>query len=404
MIPMATVALLTDSPFVPGPICEISTTQSGPLDGLRFAVKDLIDVAGTPTGRGNPDYLAQSEIAMVSASCVDALLSAGASLHGKTVTDEFAFSLEGTNAHYGTPLNPVCPDRIPGGSSSGSASAVAQGFVDFALGTDTGGSVRVPAAFCGIYGYRPTHGLISMHGVMPFAPSYDCIGLFARDLSLLTKVATILIGEPGQDDTRDTRELDLACLADSFDLVEPGLAQKLYDMASTFSNLDDVSLFENDQAEWLAAYRVLQGYEILQNLGQDIEEKQYRFGADIASRFEDCHTIRMDEVIHYRQFREDARARLDALIPRDTALLIPTTPSLPLMKNSTGTQIGEFYSRALPLNSIAGHAGLPQVCLPMGNYDSCPLSLSLLGRRGDDHRLLQTAITIEKRFRETSMR
>ena len=133
-------------------------------------------------------------------------------------------------------------------------------------------------------------------------------------------------------------------------------------------------------------------------------EKQYRFGADIASRFEDCHTIRMDEVIHYRQFREDVRARLDALIPRDTALLIPTTPSLPLMKNSTGTQIGEFYSRALPLNSIAGHAGLPQVCLPMGNYDSCPLSLSLLGRRGDDHRLLQTAITIEKRFRETSMR
>jgi len=398
IIPMSTQASHSDSPFVPGPVYEMPATQSGPLDGLRFAVKDLIDVAGTRTGRGNPDYLAQSDIAEVSACCVNTLLSAGASLYGKTVTDEFAFSLEGTNAHYGTPLNPVCPDRIPGGSSSGSASAVAQGIVDFALGTDTGGSVRVPAAFCGIYGYRPTHGLISMQGVMPFAPSYDCIGLLSGDLSLLAKVATILIGEEEQEQSIHTRELDLATLSDSFDLVDQGPAEQLYAMASRFSNLDDVTLFENDQAEWLAAYRVLQGSEILQNLGQDIEEKQYHFGADIASRFEDCHSIRMDEVIHYRQFRQDVSARLDALIPQNTALLIPTTPSLPLMKNSTGAQIGEFYSRALPLNAIAGHAGLPQVCLPMGSFNSCPLSLSLLGRRGDDHRLLQTAMTIEKLF------
>lgn len=403
MLTMSKLPLLSDSPFVPGPICEIPGANSRPLKGLRFAVKDLIDVIGTPTGRGNPDYLAQSNIAEVSANCVNALLASGASVYGKAVTDEFAFSLEGTNAHYGTPLNPACPDRIPGGSSSGSASAVAQGIVDFALGTDTGGSVRVPAAFCGIYGYRPTHGLIPMAGVMPFAPSYDTIGLLTNELPLLTNLAEILVGDQFRKQSMNDQNLNIACLSDSFELVEQGLADKLYGIATSYSNLDDVTVFENDQPEWLSAYRVLQGFEILENLGQELEEKKYRIGADIASRFDDCYTITMDEVIHYRQFRREVSARLDTLIPHDTALLIPTTPSLPLMKNSTAAQIGEFYSRALILNSIAGHAGLPQVCLPMGRFHSCPVSLSLLGRRGDDHRLLQTAMTMMQRYCETTM-
>src|SRR5215207_5220806 len=168
-------------------------TNDGPLRGLRFAVKDLIDVAGHRTGCGNPTRLATHPPAEVSAICVEQLLAAGAQCEGKTITDEFAFSLLGENHHYGTPLNPAAPGRVPGGSSNGSASAVACGLVDFALGTDTGGSVRVPASKCGIWGWRPSHGLISVAGVMPFAPTLDTVGVFTRSAERLEQVATVLL-------------------------------------------------------------------------------------------------------------------------------------------------------------------------------------------------------------------
>src|SRR5262245_14511538 len=158
---------------------DVEPTRSGPLDGLRVAVKDLIDVAGHRTGCGNPRWLETHPPAVAHAVAVEVLLAAGARLVGKTITDELAFSIVGENAHYGTPLNPAAPDRVPGGSSSGSASAVACGLVDFALGTDTGGSVRVPASNCGIWGWRPTHGLVSVAGVVPFAPTLDTVGVFA---------------------------------------------------------------------------------------------------------------------------------------------------------------------------------------------------------------------------------
>src|SRR3954466_3039587 len=171
----------------------LPATSDGPLRGLRFAVKDLIDVAGHRTGCGNPTWLATHTPASVSAVCVEQLLAAGAQCEGKTITDEFAFSLLGENHHYGSPLNPAAPDRVTGGSSSGSASAVACGLVDLALGTDTGGSVRVPASNCGIWGWRPSHGLISVAGVMPFAPTLDTVGVFARTAELLQRVATVLL-------------------------------------------------------------------------------------------------------------------------------------------------------------------------------------------------------------------
>src|SRR6185436_5432072 len=173
--------------------CSVPPTGDGPLDGLRFAVKDLIDIAGHRTGCGNPTRLATHPPASVSAVCVEQLLAAGARCEGKTITDELAFSLLGENHFYGTPLNPAAPERVTGGSSNGSASAVACGLVDFALGTDTGGSVRVPASNCGIWGWRPSHGLISMAGVMPFSPTLDTVGVFTRSAELLQRVAEVLL-------------------------------------------------------------------------------------------------------------------------------------------------------------------------------------------------------------------
>src|SRR6476660_5866814 len=186
----------TISPEQSGAFIEkftVPPTKDGPLRGLTFAVKDLIDVAGHRTGCGNPTWLAAHPPAAVNAFCVEQLLAVGATCIGKTITDEFAFSLLGENFHYGTPLNPAAPDRVPGGSSNGSASAVACGLVDFAIGTDTGGSVRVPASNCGIWGWRPSHGLISVAGVMPFSPTLDTVGVFARDVNVLQRVAAVLL-------------------------------------------------------------------------------------------------------------------------------------------------------------------------------------------------------------------
>ncbi|MCB1914006.1 MAG: hypothetical protein KDG53_19260, partial [Rhodocyclaceae bacterium] len=183
----------------PGQRFTIAGADGGPLSGLTFAAKDLFDVAGRPTGAGNPDFARANPLPERHAFAVARLLDAGATLIGKTITDEVSLGIFGENAFYGTPLNPRAPDRVPGGSSSGSASAVAAGLCDTALGTDTGGSVRVPASFCGLYGIRPTHGRLPLAGMLPQAPTSDTTGWFARDASTFARVSSVMLDEaPGE--------------------------------------------------------------------------------------------------------------------------------------------------------------------------------------------------------------
>src|SRR5689334_8584556 len=184
------------SPFVPGSQLHIDGQPGGPLAGLTFAAKDLFDVAGHPTGGGNPDWARAHPVPARHAWAVQTLLDAGAALIGKTITDEISLGILGENPFDGTPLNPRAPDRVPGGSSSGSASAVAAGLCDTALGTDTGGSVRVPASFCGLYGIRPTHGRLPLDGMLPQAPGSDTTGWFARDAETFVRVSEVMLGEP----------------------------------------------------------------------------------------------------------------------------------------------------------------------------------------------------------------
>ena len=179
--------------FVPGPRLERRPLGSGRLSGLGFAVKDLFDVAGSITTYGNPDWASTHAAASATAPVVTALLQAGARLDGKTKTVELAYGLTGENVWHGTPVNPRAPDRFPGGSSCGSAAAVAAGLVDFALGSDTGGSVRIPASYCGLFGIRPSHGAVSLAGACPLAPSFDTCGWFTRSAALLAGVGDVLL-------------------------------------------------------------------------------------------------------------------------------------------------------------------------------------------------------------------
>ncbi|MFQ5924120.1 MAG: amidase family protein, partial [Anaerolineales bacterium] len=195
----------------------------GPLAELTFAAKDLFDIAGFVTGAGNPDWLRTHKPATITAPAVQAVVDAGATLVGKTHMDELAFSINGENAHYGTPVNPRAPGRIPGGSSSGSASVVAGEVVDFALGSDTGGSVRIPASYCGTYGFRPTHGRISLTGVVPLAPSFDTVGWFAGKASVLERVGRVLL----VDNSERSMPLRLLLADDAFTTADASVRSAL---------------------------------------------------------------------------------------------------------------------------------------------------------------------------------
>jgi amidase len=374
------------SAFIPGPRVEVSATARGALDGLRFAVKDLIDVAGTTTGGGNPDWLATHHPAVRHAPCVASLLDAGASVDGKTITDELAYSLEGVNAHYGTPLNPRWPFALPGGSSSGSASAVASGEVDFALGTDTGGSVRVPAAFCGLWGIRPTHDAVSLEGVLPFAPCFDTVGWFAPAGELLARVADVLLdGVPSVDVPSALVRCKEAFAARATN--EPVDAQRLRELLATD---DEIDVIADDRAHWLHVYQQLQDDAIGASLGAWIDATRPRFGADIAARFARLKTHDAAEVERCRVLRETLAQRIDGIVG-DALIVLPTTPRSLLNRQETPERTDAFYRDALTMNAIAAFGGLPQVTVPVVNDSERPLALSIIGPRGSDRALIARA-------------
>jgi amidase len=370
--------------FVPGPRVSINPTAAGALNGLTFAVKDLIDVAGTRTGGGNPDWLKAQTPAVTSAPAVAALLAAGATLHGKTATDELAFGLEGANAHYGTPVNPACPDRIPGGSSSGSGVAVAAGLVDFALGTDTGGSVRVPSSFVGVFGFRPTHGAVSVAGVIPFSPSYDTVGWFARNITTLSVAGDALLPKADPVPIRTLR-----LVRDAFTLADPDVSAMLRSRCEALGISDEITLLDGAPDEWLECYRVMQCAGIWQTLGPWIKSTQPRFGEAIAARFAEASSITPAEIARWTPVRASLAARVRAMLGEGVGLVVPTTPRVALRKNAPPSEFSDFYQRALTITSIAGHAGLPQISVPVGDVDGCPVGLSIVASSGHDRALLE---------------
>ena len=388
---------------------SLPPTGDGPLAGLRFAVKDLIDVAGHRTGCGNPTWLATHPPATVHAVCVEQLLAAGAHCAGKTVTDEVAFSLLGQNHFYGTPLNPAAPDRVPGGSSSGSASAVACGLVDFALGTDTGGSVRVPASNCGVWGWRPTHGLVSVAGVMPFSPTLDTVGVLARNAEVLQRAAAVLMGSnlPPRETAIPT---NVHLLIDAFALADPDVSKALQSPLDRLQTAFGDRLRETslgalcgdsqaaDLSTWVEIYRMLQGTEALSSHGGWLADTSPEVGPATQAGFEFIRSLdrtRVGEMVGRREhyFRLLRRA----LGPHDL-ICIPTAPTVAPLKGSVSyDRKGDYYRRALSLTAIAGVGRLPQVSMPLATVDSAPIGLSLIGAHDEDLFLLHVAREMEQR-------
>jgi amidase len=368
---------------------------TGPLAGCTFAAKDVFDIAGARTGFGHPAWLRTHPPAEATASAVGKLRDAGARLVGRTVSDELCYSISGENVHHGTPRNSAAPDRIPGGSSSGSAAAVAGGAADLALGTDCGGSVRIPASYCGIYGIRTTHGRVPTDGVLPFAGSFDVVGWFARDPALLATAGTLLLG--GAPDPAPPRRLLLApalfaraeaTVRDAVHAAVPRVAARFaetVELAHDFADLDD----------WRVIFQTVQASEIWANLGPWIEATRPEFGPGIRERLAAAATVTPQAATAARRRMAEIRAWLRETIRPGDVLCLPTAPRVAPLRNTPPSDVEVAYrNAAMALLCMAGLGGLPQLSLPLATAEGCPAGLSLLGAPGADEALLGVAASL----------
>jgi amidase len=384
--------------YMGGPL-SLPGAAGGPLAGLTFVVKDSFDVAGEPTCNGNPTWRDTHPVPSAAAPAVQALLGAGARLVGKTVMDELGYSLAGENAHFGAPPNPACPGHTAGGSSSGAAAAVAAGDADFGLGGDTGGSVRVPASYCGILGFRPTHGRLPLGGYCPLAPSFDTAGLFARDPAVLraAAAAVLLPCAPGAPPPPPLQRWLVG--ADAFALAEEAAGAAVYGALAARMAAVRAVLGAPREVQvgggvcgglegWAEVFRVHQGHEAWALHGPWIRRHRPAFGPGIGDRFAAASAITGAELAEARAQRAQIAAHLDALLGTDGVLALPSAPGA---APALGAQSDAGRRRLIALTAVAGLAGLPQVSLPVAQVGGRPVGLGLVGPRGSDEAQLVLA-------------
>lgn len=364
------------------------------LRGKKVAVKDLFHMAGIATSAGNPDWLHSHPVPTQTSPVISELCKHGASVVGKTITDELAYSLNGQNIHYGTPINTKNPSLLPGGSSSGSAIAVANGSADIGLGTDTGGSIRVPASYNGLFGLRPSHGVVSTEHLVGLAPSFDTVGWITRDLATLAAVAKVLL--PLQVDIRSDKQLNIGfsqtlnktCQHQTqIELILDKLSNSFgvsVSNLSTFLNLATLT----SAAE---AFKILQGAEIWATHGEWILAQQPIFAPDIAQRFHWCKTISATQVATAKDTQNDFCTLVARIFNQVDYILLPTTPGSAPALSAAEQQLNDYRNQLLTMTCIAGLAGLPQIQIPLYQADKAPVGLSIIGPKHSDHQLIHFA-------------
>ncbi len=363
-----------------------------PLAGVTFVVKDVIDIAGTVTGAGNPDWAAGRAPADEDAAAVRALLRAGATLRGKGQCAELAFSLSGDNAHYGMPVNAAAPGRDPGGSTSGPAAAVAGGLCDLGVGTDTLGSIRVPASYCGLYGYRPTSGGIPTDGVLPLAQRFDTVGLLAGDPLILRRAAGVLLGTPPDLASPPRRLLMPAAalraadppVADATRAAADVLSRRL---GAAVDHVEAVGPGAPAPEAALAAFGVLQGREVWANFGAWVEAAQPSFGGDVGARIERAARITAADVAESEPVAVAAATALGRLGEED-ALVLPSAGTVAPARDAGLPDRERARSAAGQLTCLASLAGAPAISLPLASVEGLPVGIGLVAAPGADRMLL----------------
>ncbi|QHE76205.1 amidase [Hydrogenophaga sp. PBL-H3] len=381
--------------WVPHGRFVIAPSASGPLSGLTFAAKDVFDVAGHPTGAGNPTWLATHAVPTEHSPVVAQLLGAGATLMGKVLTDELAYSLHGDNAHYGTPINSAAPECVPGGSSSGSCAAVAAHLVDFALGTDTGGSTRVPASYAGLWGLRTTHGLVSAQGLVPLHPAFDTVTWLAHESATFERVGAVLLPP---SDFAPTRVL---VPKDAWDLADPVFfepLQRARDALATLLHTEPYTLRvagNTPLTDWRQTYATAGAFEGWATHGAWITEHQPAFGAAIGARWKAASAVTDEAAVAARAQAATVRAQVRALLGSDGVAVLPSAASLAPRRDADPAAVDAVRLRTMAITCIAGLAGLPQVSLPLRLHGGTALGISLLGPAGSDLALIRLAVQLQ---------
>jgi amidase len=379
--------------FVVGPGQLAAPSGTGGLSGTRLVVKDVIDVAGQVTGIGNPGVLAGSEPVSVNATAVARLLADGAECIGKTHLSETAYSLSGVNEHYPTPVNPFDPRRDPGGSSSGSAVAVASGLADIGLGTDTAGSIRVPASFCGVIGMRPTHGRVPIDGVFPLAPRFDTVGWMTRDGHLARRVGEVLLGHG----RRRGRITQLLVAEDMLEMCDPGVAEVLTAATSRVSRAllrtpEPIRFWGLGQAEeWPDTFRTLQRADAWRTHRAWIRREQPQFGDTAARRWAEASRVADGAVRDAERTAALLTERVWELLSGGAVMVVPTTPGPAPLLDADPSETDEHRRRLMTFTVVAPLARAPQISLPLADLDGMPIGLGLMAGPGADELLRDVA-------------
>ena len=376
------------------PQIAVEHAKTGPLAGLTLAVKDIFPVAGYPSGWGQPSRLKATQADTKTHVEVQKLLDAGADCLGKSQCEELCYSLMGSNKHYGQPVNSRAPDRLTGGSSSGSASLIAGGAVDLATASDTSGSVRAPASFCGLIGLRTTHGRLSLEEAMPLAPSFDCFGWYAKDAATYSKVADVLLG------TGNSERLKRLITCPDLETLLAGEPER---EAFTDGSKPVIRHFESAKTvsrpgfsfeEAAKAFSTLQTNEAWKALGPWVEEHDPDLDPAIRERFKLGASRSEDDLKASRDIRKLVTGELEDLLADDGVLLLPTVPSCAPLKSFSQADSNAFRLRMLPLLCMSGLSRLPQITLPLAEVHGAPFGISMVGPSGSDRELVKIAEAI----------
>lgn len=379
---------------------DLAPLRKGPLDGLRFTVKDNIDLAGYKTSYGSPAWRDAHPAPVHNALCVDQLLAAGARCVGKVVADEFTYSLDGESFYFGTPRNAKAPDRVPGGSSSGSAASVANGLADFSLCTDSGGSIRVPASFCGLWGMRPSLHRISEAGVLPFQPSVSTVGVLADRFDVLDAAMRVLLNAPASSMPSPRRIL---VLQDALEIADAAVRDRVGVALDRIAGSTDVAVepvrFSEIVGEAcelkvcnLNGLRDLQTAEFQSTVGNWIEACKPELGFTFSMAYGNVQRFDRIAALDNMARCERLFRQINAFFAPDTVVCFPTTPKIAPRKGSLNTleAVMDFYDPTMTLTAFSGVARLPEISTPLMTVDDCPVGLSFVAGHYQDEFLLSS--------------
>ena len=365
---------------------KIQTSYKGNLLDMRFLCKDMCQIKGFKTSCGNPDFYKHSTKANENAPFLKKILNEGAILEGITICDEFFYSIIGENIHYGTPSNKNAPNCVPGGSSSGSAAALTQINYDFTIGTDTGGSVRVPASFCGIYGFRPTHGRINLNKVYPMSESFDTLGWFSNNKSNMLKVGKVFFDH---FEEIPIEQKNILIPIDIINNLDENIKSQFYDYCENkFKNLKKVQLSNYNKSELAECFRIIQGYEIKLSMLPWIQKYNPKISTEINSRFEMTKNITVNMYNESINLRKEFVSELDKNLSKEALIIFPTTPFSAPITGQSDDNLSDLRKKVMEFTCIGGLSSRPQISIPKFKGSTGPIGLSVLGNKNADEIIL----------------